>query len=426
MILELAGSPSKTVAGADKLSVLFVDDEVNILNGLKRSLYRCRDHWDMRFATGARQALALLGQRPADMVVSDMRMPDLDGAELLSRVEGTWPGSVRVILSGFAEEETILRTAGPSHIYLAKPCEVERIIHLMERVATLRGILGAPRLREAVAGLHGLPTLPEHYTRLVTEMRREEASADSVARILAEDMAMTATILKVANSAYFSFVCRVNDIFHAVRLLGFEKVRGLALNSGLLSMMGDGGGLSPLLARLNHVALERAALIETLVRQFGGSAEMGARGFTAGMLSPLGSMMFLHLYPDTYPALLGQGGTTPLAEAEQAAFGGTSAEIGAYLMGLWGFDDDMVEAVLYQDTPKACVYQGPGLLAYVHVARSLVPLFDPPSRCQGAAPGSAGARGPLPLDEGYLAALGLPAGLRDWQARLPQEEETVP
>jgi CheY-like chemotaxis protein len=73
--------------------ILFVDDESRILEGLQRMLRPQRQHWEMAFASSGEAALKLLEERPFDVIVSDMRMPVMDGAALLTHVRDRFPGA---------------------------------------------------------------------------------------------------------------------------------------------------------------------------------------------------------------------------------------------------------------------------------------------------------------------------------------------
>ena len=101
-----------------KTKVLFVDDEANVLSGLRRMLRSQRQVWDMQFANGGAAALELMANQSFDVVVSDMRMPGVDGAELLNRVNDLFPDTVRLVLSGQSEHEKIFRAIGPAHQFL--------------------------------------------------------------------------------------------------------------------------------------------------------------------------------------------------------------------------------------------------------------------------------------------------------------------
>ncbi len=103
--------------------VLFVDDEPALLGALKTMFRKQRSEWDMVFVTSGEAALAELSRGPFDVVVSDMRMPGIDGAELLARIASLWPRTACFILSGYAEEESRRRAKAIARAYFAKPCE---------------------------------------------------------------------------------------------------------------------------------------------------------------------------------------------------------------------------------------------------------------------------------------------------------------
>src|SRR5450631_4533885 len=114
--------------------ILFVDDEPNLLAGLRRMLRTKGDVWDMQFAESGRQALTLMGEEPFDVVVSDMRMPGMDGGQLLAEVRRLYPRTARIILSGHADQAAIIAAIGPTQQYLAKPCELDLLVAVLDRV----------------------------------------------------------------------------------------------------------------------------------------------------------------------------------------------------------------------------------------------------------------------------------------------------
>lgn len=107
--------------------ILFVDDEQKILEGLRRRLHPMRHEWKMTFVTSGAEALETLMACPFDVVVSDMRMPGMDGAQLLAEVMRSYPKVVRIILSGYSDQEQLLKAEGSAHQFLPKPCETDAI-----------------------------------------------------------------------------------------------------------------------------------------------------------------------------------------------------------------------------------------------------------------------------------------------------------
>ena len=103
-----------------KKRILFVDDEPAILAGLQNLLYKDRKRWQMVFALGGQLALDEIRKEPFDIVVSDMRMPGVDGATLLNTIKDECPSTVRIMLSGHADREAIVRALPALHQLLKK------------------------------------------------------------------------------------------------------------------------------------------------------------------------------------------------------------------------------------------------------------------------------------------------------------------
>jgi CheY-like chemotaxis protein len=143
--------------------LLFADDESKLLDGLKRSLRPMRDEWDMTFVTSGAEALKALEQAPFDVVISDMRMPGMDGAQLLKEVQQRYPQTVRIVLSGQSDQDSIhlqqknglpiIRSIGSTHLYLAKPYESEQLKAAVMRACASRELLGSDSLRQLVTGM---------------------------------------------------------------------------------------------------------------------------------------------------------------------------------------------------------------------------------------------------------------------------------
>jgi len=392
-----------------KSRVLFVDDEVNILKGLQRMLWKMRDEWTMAFADSGAKALDLLDKAPADVVVTDMRMPGMDGAQLLYEVRKRHPSAVRIILSGYANEEAVLRTTGPAHQYLAKPCDSEVLTKTVKSALELRGLLGSENLRKLVSGLETLPTPPDIFSDLQTEMSSPNASAARVAKIISRDVAMTAQILKLTNSAFFSLPNKISTPQQAVQLLGFETVRALVVMSSFFSSFEGDAKTSSLLQDLSQGSLVIGAAAKAIAEAEKFDGTTADQACCAGTLSHVGTLLLVANWPKKFKNTLSMAENTDvdIVEAERKVFGACHAELGAYLLGLWGFTDPIVEAVAYHHEPSRCSYRRVNILTALHVAQSLVQSEDN----EDAHKEMSGA----PLDEQYLSEAGVRDRLPLWQ-----------
>ena len=154
-------------------SILFVDDEPNILAGLKRMLRPLRNTMDIMFAESGQEALACLREHHIDVMVSDMRMPGMDGAELLTRVQRHYPHTIRIMLSGQADEESTLRTVGVVHQFIAKPSDPETLKGVLGKACALQDLMQNEQLQALVAGLGSLPSLPAVAIQIIDQVEPE-------------------------------------------------------------------------------------------------------------------------------------------------------------------------------------------------------------------------------------------------------------
>ena len=368
------------------IQILFVDDDKSVLDGLRRSMHGMRSEWSMSFATGGREALALLAIAPADVVVTDMRMPGMTGRDLLSEVKRLYPEAVRFILSGYAESSSIMQVAGTAHQYLSKPCDAATLKAAVTRAFALRLLLRDERLVRRIGQVDTLPSLPSVYQRIQACLREPEPDIAEVGRIISADMVMTAMILKLANSAFFGVGKSFKTVDRAVSFLGLDTIAGLVLGHSLFKEFAAAelGGLS--LEQLWQHSLLTAAGARALALHEGWGTTRAEEAFLAGVLHDLGKLV-LATRPDPRPEISTDVRTSDHAEA------------GAYLLGLWGFSDSLIEAIALHHTPSKAAAQEFGLAGVLHVA----------DRMAHAEPGDE-----IDFEVGYLESVGVVAHVAGW------------
>lgn len=392
----------------EKIRIIFIDDEPHVLNGLRRAMASTSHDWDMTFCSSGEQALALMETAPFNVVVSDMRMPEMDGAQLLEIVRKRYPATIRIILSGYADASAVLRTVGPAHAYLAKPCDSHALAEAITRPLILRKILSGEGLYKILGGLTHLPSLPEPYLRIEEELRSANASIRTVADIIATDIAMTAELLKLTNSAFFSVGSRITTPLQAVRTLGLETVQALVLRIGIFRQFPSGDpALTTMVAALTNHSLTLAKLAESIAEAEGADQSTAKAAYCTGMLSCLGMLILLDARPGDYRRILAKAcRQAPLEDLEGETFGASHALIGAYLLGLWGFSEMVVEAIAFSGHPQRTGQQENLLLTSLHAARALGPPLP------WLAPGARDIDGPDPV---YLQACQKSDRVAIWQ-----------
>lgn len=347
--------------------IVFVDDERRVLLGIERMLFAMQRDWETVFADSADTALQAFDDGEVDVIVSDMRMPGKDGATLLREVQLRSPATLRFLLSGHTETTAAMRALEVAHQFLSKPCEPVQLLTAIDDALSLRSLLSDAGLRESIGAIEHLPSAPKVYARLNSALQDPNTDAREIAAILSQDPVLTAKVLKMANSAYFPNNGRaLTDILLAVMRLGSSTIRTLVLATEVFSQpvwRADVG-------QLQHQAMQTAMLAERIAK---GRLDVSSAS-VAGLLANLGKLFDLS------------------DELAQRPWG--YGEVGAYLLGLWGFPLDVVHAVAYHQSPSHLPRSDFNLLGITHVANALI--------CGN------------PLDESYLQRCGQTASLEHW------------
>lgn len=355
------------------IRVLFVDDEPKVLRGLERMLTAVDCDWESEFAAGGREALALLAQRPFDVVVSDMRMPEMDGAALLNEVMRLYPLIVRIVLSGHSDRDLILRSIGATHRYLAKPCDANELRSVVTRAMSLRRFLADTRLRALVSQMSRVPSMPQAYREMMAQLQSPQKSIKELGAIIAQDVGMTAKILHVVNSAFFGLPRQVSDPTQAVCLLGIDVLRALVMTIHIFTEAPQEAIKSAGLQGLWNHSTETGAIAKMVASNRGWDHTLCDHALVAGLLHDAGKLVLAVNCPTQYVEALRRAREEGIEcpDAERDVLGGTHAQVGAYLLGLWGLPDPVVEAVAFHHCPSDCEALGPTPLAAVHVANAL-------------------------------------------------------
>lgn len=402
-----------------KTRILFVDDESRVLEGLKRMLHSMRNEWDMAFLEGGEKALEALSRESFDVIVSDMRMPGMNGAELLNEVMKRYPRIMRFILSGHSDEHLILNSVGTAHQYLNKPCDPQKLKAALARASSLRDLLANERLEGLAVQLRSLPSLPTVYLQLLEEMQSPDASIGRIGEIISTDIGMSAKILQLVNSAFFGLPRHVSSPAQAASLLGLEIIRGMMLSIHVFSVFKQ-----EKLPAFSLSALWRhSATVGAFARKIGEVEKCGEKmsgdSYIAGLLHDAGKLVLADSLPEQYGRALeiARDKHISLAQAESDTLGLTHAEPGAYVLGLWAFPDPVVEAAAYHHRPAECPGEGFSPLIAVHAANAIDHDLSTDSQ----------PNTPARLDVDYLEHLGLAERLAVWRdacSSIVDEERT--
>ena len=379
--------------------VLFVDDEKQILDGIRRLLSDQGDVWEMRFAQSGEEALKICQGSRFDVVVSDMRMPGMDGAMLLGHVRDLFPDAARLILSGYTDVALATRAIPVAHRILVKPCDGIELQTTIESFCALQDLFCSSELRRVIGTIGELPSLSRTYMELAQAAQDPNTSLTAVAEIMGKDVAMVAKVLQLVNSGFFGLAHTVTNLKAAVAYLGMETIKNLALATDTFKVFTPAPCIAPSFCEDMQRHAQRAALIV-------GTLPLPARlrdvCIVSAFLHDIGELVLACKLPHEFCAALELTRTTGCSqvEAEEQIIGTSHAEIGAYLLGLWSIDSLVVEAVAHHHRPDRIPHTFFDASTALYVADRLARELDEhPDNAKG-----------IPLresDDALIGALGL-------------------
>jgi len=347
--------------------ILFVDDESKILDGIRRLLRADRERWDMQFAVGGESALQACEAEPFDVVISDMRMPGMDGATLLGHVRDRFPSTARIVLSGFSDSGLATRAVPVAHRFLAKPCNGDDLRATIKRVCILQDLLSSAELRQVVGTVGELPSLSSTYTSLLRAVGNPSTSIHQVAEIIEQDVSMSAKVLQLVNSAFFGLAQTVTTVQSAASFLGMETIKNLALASETFRVFVPDPRIPQSVCESIQRHAHRTAAI---AGQLPVARKTRDIAVVSALLHDIGRLILASKMPDKFVSVLSLASERGCEdfEAEEELLGISHAEIGAYLLGLWGFPNLAVEAIAHHHRPTRIPHDGFDSSVAVYVA----------------------------------------------------------
>jgi len=329
---------------AKKTCILFVDDEPNILRGMQRTLRSYRNTWDFMFVSGGTEALELMQNNPVDILVSDMLMPGMTGFELFEKVSKQYPSVIRIILSGQTSRTGNEKAIYNTHLFLSKPCPAELLISTLERVTKIKQLMSNKEIQAIVNQMTSVPVLPEIHFKLVKILTSDNHSIKEVAELIEHDIAIASKILQIVNSAFFSLPSSISSIEHAVNMLGIETISSLVLTTGIFSTIDKAVITRFNLQEVWDHAIFSSAIVRMIAKQEKLNKQLTENATLSVLLFDIGKVVLATQYSEQYYPVYTQYSDN-LSSAENQAFGCNHADIGGYLLGIWGLPFVIVESV---------------------------------------------------------------------------------
>jgi HD-like signal output (HDOD) protein len=345
-------------------------------------------------------------EKEIHVIVSDMRMPGMDGAALLATVQEKYPQIIRIMLTGQADDESVWRTVGVVHQFLAKPSDPDTLKEVLLRACALQELMRNSDLKAIVSSLGSLPSLPTVYKQLCEALKDPDCAIADVAKIIAQDMAMSAKVLQLVNSAFFGLFKTIDSPAHAVNLLGLDTIKALVLGVGVFSEIKAENHKAFSVATLWSHSVATAAFAKKIAAAETDSKEIIDNAFIAGMIHDIGKLLLFSSVQSQFIEAVETAveHNMSLVECEQDVFSANHCDVGGYLIGLWGLPGPVIEAITFHHRLESYPSATFSPAVAVHAADVIYYKLHPQDNV-GAPP---------ELNENYLSLLGLGGQLEKW------------
>lgn len=360
----------QTVCG--KKRILFVNDDANSLHDLERGLLPFRGDWEFVFAGNALRTNELVGSSFYDAIVVSMRAPG-HNTELIEEIMRHSPETMAFIRGNQKETVPAQASLACPPIVLSKEWDAETLTSNVLRALRLKAWTAGKSIRQLMARMERLPSLPALYTQVSSELAKPDASTQFVGRLISKDPAMTAKILQLVNSPAFALAMEITDPAEAVFFLGAERTKSLVLLASLSQPFDKSACKGFSHAHLWQHSMAVGASAQGIAIAQTKDRRLGEMAYTAGLLHDVGKLLLAANLPTDYSEVLAlaQGEGIPVSEAEQQAFDVTHAEVGAAVLGTWGLPVSILEAIAWHHSPRKAEDKSFSLLTAVHAANAI-------------------------------------------------------
>jgi putative nucleotidyltransferase with HDIG domain len=356
-----------------KKNILLVDEDVLVLKALKRSLRQFNDQWTVSHAQFPKEALERLDQSSIDVLITEVRLTTADGELFLRSFLKKHPRAARIILTGYTSGEAIFKYAGLAHQLLAKPWSDQTLIETIQRADLISRMLSNERLKKTLNLIENFPSIPAVYLELSEKLKTGEPSLQEVGEIIIRDPSLIIKLLQIVNSPFYGLPMPVTDPQKAVALLGLDIIKGFVLTSGLFNQYENRKIANFHIDALWQHSLKTANIVRQIAKKEHLGKEISEASFIASLLHDVGKIIIASNFPNEFKEICSRATSEglPIWHMEQQVLGASHAEIGAYLLGLWGLPLEVIMAVQEHHQPILNGHSGIDQTALVHIANAI-------------------------------------------------------
>jgi putative nucleotidyltransferase with HDIG domain len=361
--------------------------------------------WEIREAPTAYAAVEILQQNPIDVLVVDAYQGENSGAALLDKIERRFPQARGFILADLADSKA-LKCVGAAHPLLASPCDQVVLQEALNRAGIMEVLFSNAAVKNLAHTFKKMPSPPSSYFQVLREVQSPDSSMARIGELISQDLALTAKLLQMVNSARYGLQQKVSNAGEAVMYLGLETTKALVILAHTFSYFEDANVGDFSVEGLWEHSLGTARLARAIAQSENADADVRDEAFTAGLLHDIGKLLMAANEPAKFQEAQATAIVQELPEweTERELFGATHAELGAWMMAIWGLPLNIVEAILLHHSPAKLLNQGFCALTAVHAANVAWLVHR----------GSQVNISTIRLDETYLDSLGLMDRIKSW------------
>lgn len=350
-------------------SILFVDDEKQILRSLKRVFIG--SEYKIYLSENGEEALKLLEKTKIDLIITDIKMPVMDGYNLLKEVREKYSSTIRVVLSGNLDGNILIKIQNNclAKLYLFKPWENDELIKTIENIFSVEKVLKKKNLLEIINCIDFLPSSEGIYNRF-NRLVEKDADISKIAKVIENDPSISAKILQVTNSTMFGF--KTGSITQAITYLGIISVKSIVFNASLykgLENIGNRYIINDLNVFWNHSIMTNRIVSFLYQRLL--NKKIPNDCAMAGLLHDIGKVVLLSKYTQEYldeiKNIIKVDNIFYYYE-EMDFLNITHPEIGGYLLEWWGLPYPIVESALFHHNPLDKNIINKELVSLVHIS----------------------------------------------------------
>jgi HD-like signal output (HDOD) protein len=349
-----------------KKNLLFVDDQRQILKSINRIFIDTS--YTIFFAENGEEALQVLDKEKIDMIISDMRMPGMDGYRLLSKVKEKHPLVLRLILSGYAQENLVFKAIqnNLAKSYLRKPWDNHMLIETINQIFEVEKIIRNKYIFEVINNLEETPTIPMLYQKLCS-LIEQDVDMKTIINIIEEDPVIVAKILHIANSAFYGV--RTGSINQAILYLGLINIKNIVLSTSVFSSLLMNSGLPNRDLLWKHSCMCNKMVSLFYEKLLGKS--LPDTHMSAGLLHDIGKIALYNNFGEKYRnviKIMDKHEGITIIEAEKEVISISHQEIGGYLLNWWDLPQPVIETSLFHHQPLDERVMNKELVCIVHIA----------------------------------------------------------